>query len=59
MISTIIRSEYMEENSTFKTITTILGVVIGAILLGIMAFVLNYIPNVGSIIAAVPAVLLA
>ena len=53
-----------------KTMSSLLtGLVIGtwlailgvdfAVLWGVLAFLLNYIPNIGSIIAAVPAVLLA
>jgi len=53
-----------------KSITSLLtGLMVGVwllvmgvehpILLGLLAFVLNYVPNVGSIIAAVPGVLLA
>jgi AI-2 transport protein TqsA len=39
-------------------LNTILGVDF-AVLWGVLAFLLNYVPNIGSIIAAVPAVLLA
>lgn len=53
-----------------KTLTSLLtGIVIGfglslqgldyAIMWGVVAFLLNFIPNIGSIIAAIPAVLLA
>jgi predicted PurR-regulated permease PerM len=51
------------------TVSALTGLVIGvwlailgvdfAILWGLVAFMLNYVPNIGSIIAAVPAVLLA
>ncbi len=51
------------------TVSAVTGILIGiwlailgvdfAILWGLVAFMLNYVPNIGSIIAAVPAVLLA
>lgn len=55
---------------SMKTITSIItGIVIGTalwiigvdfpVLWGVMAFMLNFIPNIGSIIAAVPAIMLA
>lgn len=52
---------------TFVSLATGLTVALGLILLGLdypllwglLAFLLNYVPNIGSIIAAVPAVLLA
>ncbi|NJN50620.1 MAG: AI-2E family transporter [Gammaproteobacteria bacterium] len=59
-------NRYMAIKTTISTITgaaiaiwlTILGVDF-AILWGLVAFMLNYVPNIGSIIAAIPAVLLA
>jgi len=58
--------QYMKIKSIFSLITGILIYIclalIGldyALLWGILAFLLNFVPNIGSIIAAVPAVLLA
>jgi len=57
--------QYMKIKSIFSLITGVLVyislLVIGldyALLWGVLAFMLNFVPNIGSIIAAVPAVLL-
>ena len=63
-------TESVKRYLAIKTLTSLLtGVVIGAslaflgvenaVLWGLLAFMLNYVPNIGSIIAAVPAVLFA
>jgi len=63
-------TENVKRYLAIKTLTSLLtGVVIGAslaflgvdnaVLWGLLAFMLNYVPNIGSIIAAVPAVLFA
>jgi predicted PurR-regulated permease PerM len=63
-------TESVKRYLAIKTLTSLVtGVVIGislaflgvdnAVLWGLLAFMLNYVPNIGSIIAAVPAVLFA
>lgn len=59
-------NRYMAIKTTVSAATGIvIGIALGllgvdfAILWGLIAFMLNYVPNIGSIIAAVPAVLLA
>jgi AI-2 transport protein TqsA len=64
-----IRTEVQRYLVTKTLISIVTGVLIGAsmallgldfpLLWGLLAFMLNYIPNLGSIIAAIPAVLLA
>lgn len=64
-----IRTEVQRYLVTKTLISIVTGILIGvtmallgldfALLWGLLAFMLNYIPNLGSIIAAVPAVLLA
>jgi len=68
------RMQFMVENVRryvgLKTVTSLLTgalifivlLVIGvsdALLLGLLAFILNYVPNIGSLIAAIPGILLA
>ena len=63
-------SEKMNKNLSIKTIVIIItGILIyfslsiigldHAIMWGLIAFLLNYIPNIGSIIASIPAILIA